>query len=59
MEQMLIRVLNMSLTAGVVILAVIPARLMLRRTPMFCGWQCFSGCYVRFPFPWIFRCWGC
>ena len=33
MEQMLIRVLNMSLTAGVVILAVIPARLMLRRAP--------------------------
>ena len=30
---MLIRVLNMSLTAGVVILAVIPARLMLRRAP--------------------------
>ena len=33
MEQMLIRVLNMSLTAGIVILAVMSARLMLRRAP--------------------------
>ena len=33
MEQMLIRVLNMSLTAGITILGVICARVLLRRAP--------------------------